>query len=224
MKNKFKFIVLLLTLSATSYAGASTLETEKQKVSYVLGFQSGLQLKQQGFNIDLDAMIMALKDGLEGNPPKLNGEQAAAVMQKYQADQKAEKAKDGIANTEAGRAYLAENKTKPGVIELENGLQYTVMQAGAGKQPKETDAVTVHYRGTLITGKEFDSSYTRNEPTTFPVNRVIPGWTQILQMMKEGAKWRVVIPSDLAYGPRGAGGDIGPDATLIFEIELIKVN
>ncbi|VAX07239.1 FKBP-type peptidyl-prolyl cis-trans isomerase FkpA precursor [hydrothermal vent metagenome] len=224
MKIEYGFMVLLLGLSVTTYSAASALETDKQKVSYIMGFQAGSQLQRQGFDIDLDTMMMALKDGLSGNQPKLTGEEAAVVMQKFQAEQEAEKASARAENAKAGAAFLAENKTKTGVIELDNGLQYKVVQAGTGKQPTATDTVTVHYRGTLLNGKEFDSSYSRNEPINFTVNGVIPGWTQILQLMKEGAKWHVVIPSDLAYGPRGAGSDIGPDATLIFDIELIKVN
>lgn len=127
-------------------------------------------------------------------------------------------------NKAAGEAYLAANKKKEGVKVTASGLQYEVLKAGSGKQPKATDTVVVHYRGTLIDGTEFDSSYKRGEPIDFPLNRVIPGWTEGVQLMQEGAKYRFVIPSGLAYGPRGTpGGPIGPDATLIFEVELLKV-
>jgi len=122
-----------------------------------------------------------------------------------------------------GEAFLKENATKEGVKTLPSGLQYKEIKAGTGKTPKATDTVSVHYRGTLINGKEFDSSYKRGEPAEFPVNRVIPGWTEALQLMKEGSKWMLYIPSKLAYGERGAGGDIGPNETLIFEVELLKV-
>ena len=127
-------------------------------------------------------------------------------------------------NKAAGEAYLAENKKKEGVQVTASGIQYEVLKAGSGKQPKATDTVVVHYRGTLIDGSEFDSSYKRGQPIDFPLNRVIPGWTEGVQLMQEGAKYRFVIPSALAYGPRGTpGGPIGPDATLIFEVELLKV-
>jgi FKBP-type peptidyl-prolyl cis-trans isomerase FkpA len=125
---------------------------------------------------------------------------------------------------DAGKAYLAENATKPGVITTASGLQYLILTEGAGKSPKATDTVVVHYRGTLLNGSEFDSSYgAGREPAEFPLNRVIKGWTEGVQLMKEGAKFRFFIPSHLAYGPRGAGMDIGPNETLIFEVELLKV-
>ncbi|HEC16042.1 MAG TPA: FKBP-type peptidyl-prolyl cis-trans isomerase [Sedimenticola sp.] len=224
MKSTYRVFILLLGLSATAYAAGPSLDTDKAKVSYVMGFQVGSQLRQQGFDIDMETMTQAIQEGLSGAEPRLSGEQAAAVMKKFQEEQAAAKQKAGAENAAAGKAFLAENKNKPGVIELENGLQYKVIKEGTGIKPKETDTVSVHYRGTLIDGTEFDSSYKRNKPTSFPVNQVIPGWTQVLQMMKEGAKWQVYIPSDLAYGPRGAGAVIGPDSTLIFDIELIKVN
>lgn len=126
-------------------------------------------------------------------------------------------------NKAAGEAFLAENAKKPGVKTTASGLQYEVLTEGSGAAPKASDNVTVHYRGTTINGEEFDSSYGRGEPLTFPLNRVIPGWTEGLQLMKEGAKYRLYIPSDLAYGERGAGGVIGPNATLIFDVELIKI-
>jgi len=224
MKIKYGIAIALLGLSAATVADDIKLDTDQQKVSYVLGYQAGAQMKQQNMNVDFDTLTKAIKDGLDGHAPRLNSEQAAAVMQKFQAEQRAQQAKAGEDNAKAGVAFLAENKSKPGVITLENGLQYKVVKEGTGSTPKATDSVSVHYRGTLIDGKEFDSSYSRGEPTSFPVNRVIPGWTQILQLMKEGAKWQVFIPSELAYGSRGAGGDIGPDSTLIFDIELLKVN
>ena len=224
MKMKYGIAIALLGLSTATVAADIKLDTDQQKVSYVLGYQTGAQMKQQNMNVDFETLTKAIKDGLDGTEPRLNGEQAAAVMQKFQAAQRAEQAKAGEDNVKAGVAFLAENKKKPGVITLENGLQYKVVKDGTGKIPKATDSVSVHYRGTLISGKEFDSSYSRGEPTSFPVNRVIPGWTQILQLMKEGAKWQVFIPSELAYGSRGAGGDIGPDSTLVFDIELLKVN
>ena len=129
----------------------------------------------------------------------------------------------GKENKMAGKAFLAENKTKPGVVTLHSGLQYKIEKQGTGRKPRATDSVECNYRGTMIDGKEFDSSYKRGQTATFPVNRVIPGWTEILQLMPVGSKYKVFIPSDLAYGERGAGADIGPNATLIFDIELIAI-
>ncbi len=224
MKIKQGIAIALLGLSTAAVADEIKLDTDQQKVSYVLGYQAGAQMRQQNMNVDFDTLTKAIKDGLDGAAPRLTGEKAAAVMQKFQEDQRAQQAKIGEDNAKAGAAFLAENKAKPGVVTLENGLQYKIIKEGTGDTPKATDSVSVHYRGTLIDGKEFDSSYSRGEPTSFPVNRVIPGWTQVLQLMKEGAKWQAFIPSELAYGVQGAGSNIGPNATLIFDIELIKIN
>jgi FKBP-type peptidyl-prolyl cis-trans isomerase FklB len=226
MKSTSRLLIpaLVLGLNATAYAAEPTLETDKEQVSYVVGYQVGSQLKQQGFEIDIQALGLAVQDAMSGAEPRLSQEQAAEVMGRQQQKQAEQQEQIGQKNVEQGKAFLAANKEKPGVTTLDNGLQYKVITAGSGKSPQETDSVTVHYRGTLIDGTEFDSSYSRGEPTTFPVNRVIPGWTQALQLMEEGAKWQVFIPSELAYGPRGAGAQIGPNATLVFDIELIKVN
>jgi FKBP-type peptidyl-prolyl cis-trans isomerase FklB len=199
------------------------LETESQKISYIIGFQAGGQLKQQGFPIDIETLTKALKEGLSGAEPRLSSEEAGTIMQAFQEKQTAKQEEVNGQIEEAGKAFLAKNKKSEGVIELENGLQYKVLTAGTGKKPSATDTVSVNYRGTLIDGTEFDSSYKRGAPAEFPVNRVIPGWTQILQMMEEGAKWQVYIPSELAYGAQGAGPSIGPNTTLIFDIELLKI-
>ncbi len=224
MKAKYLLPTLALTLCTTPLmADDMKLETESQKISYIIGFQAGGQLKQQGFPIDIETLTKALKEGLSGAEPRLSSEEAGTVMQAFQEKQMAkQEALNGQAE-EAGKAFLANNKKSEGVIELENGLQYKVLTAGTGKKPSATDTVSVNYRGTLIDGTEFDSSYKRGAPAEFPVNRVIPGWTQILQMMEEGAKWQVYIPSDLAYGAQGAGPNIGPNTTLIFDIELLKI-
>jgi FKBP-type peptidyl-prolyl cis-trans isomerase FklB len=216
--------MLALAMTSTAYAAESGLETDKEKMSYVMGFQVGSQLVQQGYDVDVKALSMAIEDALNGKEPRLSEAQAREVMERQQKRLAETQQKQGTVNAEKGKAYLAANKEKSGVTTLDNGLQYKVITAGTGKKPKETDNVTVHYRGTLIDGTEFDSSYGRGEPASFPVNRVIPGWTQALQLMSEGAKWQVFIPSDLAYGERGAGAKIGPNATLVFDIELIKVN
>ncbi len=224
MKAKHLLPALALTLCTTPLvADEMKLETESQKISYIIGFQAGGQLKQQGFPIDIETLTEALKEGLSGAAPRLTSQEAGTIMQAFQEKQMAKQAAENSKNEETGKAFLAENRKKEGVIELENGLQYKIITPGSGKKPAATDTVSVHYRGTLIDGTEFDSSYKRGAPAEFPVNRVIPGWTQILQLMSEGAKWQVYIPSNLAYGPKGAGADIGPNATLIFDIELLEV-
>lgn len=223
MKAKY-LLPLALTLCATPLmADDMKLETESQKISYIIGFQAGGQLKQQGFPIDIETLTKALKEGLSGAEPRLSSEEAGTIMQAFQEKQTAKQEEVNGQIEEAGKAFLAKNKKSEGVIELENGLQYKVLTAGTGKKPSATDTVSVNYRGTLIDGTEFDSSYKRGAPAEFPVNRVIPGWTQILQMMEEGAKWQVYIPSELAYGAQGAGPSIGPNTTLIFDIELLKI-
>jgi len=213
------------------------LKTEEQKVSYVIGLNIANnlnQMKQQaGFAVDAGLVEQGLKDGMSGAQLKLSQEDITSTMQafqqKMQAKQKAqmeahqaEMKKSGDKNAADGKAYLDANGKKDGVVTTKSGLQYKVLTEGKGAKPKATDTVTVNYRGTLIDGKEFDSSYKRGEPATFAVNAVIPGWTEVLQLMPEGSKWEVTVPAELAYGPGGAGGDIGPNATLIFEIELLK--
>ena len=225
MKSIYRFSVLLLALSSTAFAAESALKSDQEKISYVMGFQIGHQLKQQGLNdIDINTFSRAIQDALSNNPPQLDMQEAQAVMQKFQQQKAEEQQKLADKNAEAGKAFLATNKDKPGVVTTESGLQYKVVKAGSGKKPAATDNVTVHYTGTLIDGTEFDSSHKRGQPATFQLDRVIPGWTEVLQLMEEGAKWQVFIPSELAYGPRGPSPVIGPNSTLLFDIELIKVN
>lgn len=216
---------------------ASPYKTEQQKVSYVIGLNVAgnlTQLKTQGeFAVDVDAVVQGLKDGMAGTEPKMTREEIGATMQAFQqkmeakqkekmAAHEADMKKQADKNKKDGEAYLAANAKKKGVKTTKSGLQYRVIQEGKGPKPKDTDTVTVNYRGTLIDGKEFDSSYKRGEPATFAVNAVIPGWTEALQLMPEGSKWELVLPSDLAYGPGGTGAEIGPNAVLIFEVELLK--
>lgn len=198
-------------------AEVQTLLSEMDSVSYSLGTLIAQNLKSQGFEgLEAESIAKGIDDALNGTP-KFSPEQAGAYVQQYQEKVQA---KMNAKQTE----YLTENRGKTGVTELPSGLQYTVLQEGTGKSPSATDKVTVHYTGTTIDGKVFDSSVQRGQPATFGVNQVIAGWTEALQLMKEGSKWELVIPSNLAYGQRGAGADIGPGATLIFEVELIKVN
>jgi FKBP-type peptidyl-prolyl cis-trans isomerase FklB len=224
MKAKHLLPALALSLCATPLmADEVKLDTDEKKISYIIGFQAGGQLKQQGFPIDFETLEKALKEGFSGAAPRLSSEEAGTIMQAFQEKQMAKQGTIDEQTSLAGKAFLAQNKKAEGVIELENGLQYKILKAGTGKKPAETDTVSVNYRGTLIDGTEFDSSYKRGAPAEFPVNRVIPGWTQILQLMAEGAKWQIFIPSDLAYGPQGAGPKIGPNAALIFDIELLEI-
>ncbi|HSG59827.1 MAG TPA: FKBP-type peptidyl-prolyl cis-trans isomerase, partial [Pseudomonadales bacterium] len=166
-------------------------------------------------------------DAMSGNEPKLNEAEMQEVMMRFQQAQmekmQAKQGEEASKNAEASAAFLAENATKDGVVTTESGLQYKVITEGTGAKPGPTDTVEVHYRGTLIDGTEFDSSYRRGETVSFPVNGVIAGWTEALQLMQEGAKYELYIPSDLAYGPGGTGGPIGPNQALIFEVELVSV-
>ncbi len=191
------------------------------KTSYALGIGIGRQLAEMGANdIVTEDFAAAMKDVLTGAELKIDEAEAQAMVQEYLQKKNEERVKAAKAE---GEAFLTENGKKEGVITLPSGLQYQVLQEGNGKSPKATDQVKCHYEGTLINGKVFDSSYRRGEPATFPLNGVIAGWTEGLQLMKEGAKYRFFIPFNLAYGTRGAGQDIPPYAALIFDVELIEV-
>ena len=200
------------------------LKNQKDKISYIIGMDIGTNLKKQSIDIDSNILAKGVKDALAGTKPLLTEQEIQETMVAFQKEMVAKQAEIGKKNKAEGEAFLAENKKKEGVKTLPSGLQYKVIKAGTGKKPKSTDTVTAHYRGTLINGTEFDSSYKRGQPATFPVSgNMIPGWTEALQLMEEGAKWQLFIPSNLAYGERGMGGVIGPNATLIFEIELISI-
>lgn len=204
------------------------LDTDEQRVSYGMGVGLGERIKQDSIAIDSDAFAAGMKDAIEGAELKMTKEEIMQEMQAFQqkqvAAQQAEFDNLATTNLEAGAAFLAENTTKEGVVTLESGLQYKVLTEGAGAKPKATDTVEVHYSGKLLDGTEFDSSYTRGATVSFPVNGVIPGWTEALQLMPVGSKWQLFIPSDLAYGPGGTGGGpIGPNATLLFDVELIAI-
>jgi len=218
--------VLLVAVQGMAQDSA-ILKTQRDKVSYSMGLDIGRMLKMQGVDVELELVTRGLKDAYTGNQPLLTDEEMQEVLTNFKkefiAKQQELAKQQGEKNKKEGEIFLETNKKKEGVQTLPSGLQYKVLKAGAGKKPTATDTVTVHYRGTLIDGKEFDSSYRRGKPATFPVNGVIPGWTEALQLMEEGAKWELFIPSNLAYGERSAGGDIGPNATLIFEVELISI-
>jgi len=204
------------------------LESEMDKVSYALGAQMGQSFKKQNIEISLDVFLRAIKDGLAGVELAMTEEEMRQVMMEFQkrmmAERQAQMKVEGEKNLKESNAFLEENKKKEGVTVLPSGLQYKVLEEGTGRTPTETDQVKTHYRGTFLNGEEFDSSYKRGQPAQFPVKGgIIPGWTEALLLMKEGAKWQLFIPPNLAYGERGRGPTIPPNAALIFEIELIEV-
>lgn len=212
-----------------------TLDTNQQQVSYIIGRDLARNFSQQGLELDVDILATALREGLQGLPSRLTPEQMQAAMQQLQEqlggapddNDDDDNDLDSHAMTDnktEGEAFLAANAQKPGITTLPSGLQYEIITEGAGKKPTLKSSVTTHYHGTLPNGTVFDSSYQRGQPATFPVNGVIAGWTEALQLMPEGSKWRLYIPSDLAYGKRGAGRDIAPDSALVFDVELLKVN
>lgn len=214
-----------LALSVTAHAD-DALKTEKDKVSYSIGINWGAQLSQAKGKIDIEKVSQGMKDGFNGGKPKLSMDEMKQVISDFQTsmqkEQQAQMNKMGGANKKAGEDFLAKNKKEKGVKTLASGLQYKIIKAGTGESPKATDTVVTHYRGNLIDGKVFDSSYKRGQPATFPVNGVIKGWTEALQKMKVGGKWKLFIPSDLAYGEKGPAS-IGPNSVLIFEIELLEI-
>jgi FKBP-type peptidyl-prolyl cis-trans isomerase FklB len=221
------FACALTVASLSPAAEATELQTKKDKVSYSIGLQMGMQLSTLEDNIDINKIIMGLQDGQKGAEPKLSEDEIRTVMTEFQTEmqtrQLAKAQLQASVNKEEATTFLAENKNKEGVITLDSGLQYKIITKGTGPSPQATDTVSVHYRGTLINGKEFDSSYKREKPVEFPVNQVIAGWTEALQLMKVGSKWQIFIPADLAYGERGAGQAIEPNAMLIFEVELLEI-
>ena len=208
--------------SCSKNATDKTPETEMEKVSYSLGVNVATGVKAQGLDtIDANAVAKAFKDVFEGNDLDISEEESMEVLQAYFGKLQAAAQKE---SGEAGATYLAENAAKEGVITTESGLQYEVLTEGNGAKPTAADQVTVHYHGMLTDGTVFDSSVDRGEPAKFGVTQVIPGWIEALQLMSIGDKWKLTIPSNLAYGDKGAGGMIGPNATLVFEVELLGIN
>ncbi|MGR6036038.1 MAG: FKBP-type peptidyl-prolyl cis-trans isomerase [Candidatus Nitrosoglobus sp.] len=222
-KGALFLIAALIPFSIGGAAVAGELETDTQKLSYIIGYQFGHSMQQQGIDLDKKTLMLAIEDALNKEPSRLSPEQAKEVMGAMQQRAQQQQAEQAEENKAAGEAFLKANKEKEGVTELPSGLQYKIIQQGKGKTPTADDTVVVNYRGTLTNGTEFDSSYKRNEPVTFKVDKVIPGWQEALKLMPVGSKWEVVIPSKLAYGEQGAGRFIGPNETLIFDIELLKI-
>ena len=219
-------ICSLIVLGGCTAKADEKLETSKDKVSYTIGVQVGTQMAQTKDDIDLDKVMLGLRESFDGKEPRIQKEEMMKVMQEFQqgiqAKQQAKMTEAGNKNAKEGEAFLAENKKKDGIVTLPSGLQYKVLTTGKGKSPKASDTVVTHYRGSLLDGKVFDSSYERGEPVSFPVHGVIPGWTEALQLMKAGDKWQLFIPSALAYGENGQG-PIGPNSVLLFDIELLEI-
>jgi FKBP-type peptidyl-prolyl cis-trans isomerase FklB len=229
MKLKLVVVLSVLLLASQVYAqGNASLKTQKEKNSYAIGVDVGNTLKRQAIDIDQNVFLQGVKDSMSGGKLILSDQEmrdTLSALQKEMMAKQAERTKKlSEINKKEGDAFMAENKKKDGVITLPSGLQYKVVKEGTGNMPKLTDTVTVNYKGNLLDGTEFDSSYKRGEPVTFPVNGVIPGWTEALQKMKVGSKWQLFVPSSLAYGERGAGNVIGPNAALLFDVELISIS
>jgi FKBP-type peptidyl-prolyl cis-trans isomerase FklB len=214
-------------VSAAKPLKAGDLNNQKKKVSYAIGLDIGKNFKERAMDIDMEILIQGLRDAQGSGQPLLSSEEIQKTMTQFQQEMmKAEQEKRaGLAQVNKAKeeAFLKENAQKPGIKTTASGLQYRVVSTGTGPLPKLTDTVKVHYRGTLLDGTEFDSSYKRNQPAVFPLNGVIKGWTEALQLMKVGSKWQIFLPASLAYGEQGAGQVIGPNSTLIFDVELLGI-
>ena len=213
---------------APAAAKTAALKTTNDSVSYAIGTVVGNNLKQQEIELNVDLLTQGMSDVLADKNTALTMEQVQTILEAFKErmvqGQIAKNRELAAANKRAGEAFLAENKNRPGVVTLPSGLQYEIITEGTGAKPKATDKVTTHYKGTLLNGTTFDSSYDRGEPASFQLDQVIQGWTEALQLMSTGSKWRLFVPSDLAYGEGGAQGKIEPNSTLIFEVELLQVN
>ncbi len=226
--------ICILVAATANAAEKKKYKTKKEQLSYSLGYDMANNFKRSEIDVDPAILMQGMKDAQAGKQQMTEDEMRTALMEAQQqyrkkqqevmAKQQEERKAQGEKNKKEGEAFLAENAKKPGITVLPSGLQYKMLTEGTGKSPKETDKVTVNYRGTLIDGTEFDSSYKRGEPASFALNQVIKGWTEGVQLMKAGGKIQLFVPADLGYGERGAGPQIGPNATLIFEVELISVD
>jgi len=215
------------TATAAKSTAPLTLTTQKDKVSYAIGMNMGESMKRDSLDLDPNIVLRGFKDATAGGKMLMTDEEMKVVLTNLRTEmvkkQQAEAQRVGETNKQAGQQFLAANKAKEGVVTLPSGLQYKILKEGTGPKPAATDTVVCQYRGTLLDGTEFDSSYKRGQPATFPVDKVIKGWTEALQLMPVGSKWQVFVPSDLAYGDRSPGPEIGPNATLIFEIDLMSI-
>jgi FKBP-type peptidyl-prolyl cis-trans isomerase FklB len=220
-------VALMVISSAAPSQKKAELKTQRQKASYGIGMDIGKNFKEQFPDVDVDAMVRGFRDALAGAKPAVAQKELDSVMTIFQQEmvqRRSERiAAEGSKNLKAGEACLAENKSKAGVVTLPSGLQYKIITMGTGPKPTPKDTVRCNYRGTLVNGKEFDSSYKRGQPAEFILGQVIPGWIEALQMMPVGSKWELWIPPNLGYGERSMGADIGPNSTLIFEVELLGI-
>lgn len=230
MKFKFFFVLAITTTllaSGLTAAENKLLKNEQDRISYSIGLSIGSNFKQQSIDVSLDPLMAGIKDALLARKPLMTDAEIKETMERFRqqmtAKMKQKKESQAAGNLAEGEQFLRKNGKKEGVITTASGLQYEIIKKGTGPKPALTDTVVTHYTGTLLDGKVFDSSYKRKSPATFPVNGVIKGWTEALQLMETGSKWKLYIPSSLAYGARGAGNVIGPNATLIFEIELLEI-
>ena len=217
MTSKFTLLFIPAFVAWSVSSSAAAPENDNDKAIYSLGYELGKDIKNQELQLNQEILLQGAKDAIDGNKPQVNSRERRQALK----DIKAKRAQD---NLEKAQAFLAENAKKEGVVTLESGLQYKEIKAGEGKSPAITDSVKVNYRGSLIDGSEFDSSYQRGKPSTFPIKNVIKGWKEAMQLMKEGAKWELYIPPELAYGKLGHGKTIPPNSALVFEVELLSVN
>lgn len=213
---------LLLTSFAATAQTAPELKTDKDKFSYALGMNFGENLRKQGLDLDLTVFVKAFRDSFDGDKTAMTDQEMGTILMATAQDLRKKQAEKGAAAQKEGEAFLAANKAKEGVVTLPSGLQYKILKEGAGEKPTLNDTVVCNYKGTLINGSEFDASDKHGGSVTFPVKGVIAGWTEALQLMPVGSKWQLFVPSNLAYGPQGPG-DIGPNSTLIFEVELVSI-
>ena len=227
MDKKYLLAVIFILTSFSAFAATDVkpgIKTDEQKLSYAMGTYFAMGVAQQNVEIDVPAFIQAIEDVLKQNEPKISMEEMKNIIAQYKETMAKQQSASIAANQKAGDAFLEENKKKEGVIESPTGLQYKIIKEGTGKKPSAESNVTVHYRGTLVDGTVFDSSYDRGEPATLSLAQVIKGWQEAVPMMKTSSKWQIYVPSKLAYGDRAASEVIGPASTLVFDIELISIN
>jgi len=216
-------VVLVFGAVASVYSEGVSVETQKERFSYAIGTRVGQSLIREGVDLDSEAFYLAIRDALDGSKPRLSAEEMEQALSTGEATVSESLRERAVSNLKAGKAFLAENKEKDGVVELSSGLQYKILRSGDGNFPKKDSDVVVHYVGSLMDGREFDSSRRRGEAATFNVGQVIKGWQEVIPLMRVGSRWHVFIPPKLAYGAKGAGRVIGPNETLIFEIEILDI-
>lgn len=224
MRKRLCVLAALMAFSNNALAQSTPeLKTDQEKMSYAIGLQIGQSLVRQGVSIEPEAFTLAIQDVLDNRMPRLSPEELQAAVEHQQKEVEKHRKVLADKNLKAGRQFLQQNKKKEGVTELASGLQYKILERGSGDKPSASDTVVVHYRGTLIDGREFDNSHRRGEPATLTLDGVIKGWQEALPLMSEGDKWQLFVPADLAYGELGAGAVIGPNEALVFEVELVAI-